>query len=181
MKRYLPLSWRRVKKGGKKMTKPIKTVLVLHDPSQMVARAFRARGDIAYSVSRASCGGGYPGWHIQQSPLELLTELKVADRGELVYARTEDGHIHTLVPKDIDLVVVNVASGMPGTSLWNRAKSIGAAVCMTMPRGAFYRSINATTETVRGFTFYLHGVPQLCLGDDVSSISIPEEMARQWG
>lgn len=163
------------------MPKPIKTVLVLNDPSQMVSRAFRARGDIAYSVSRASCGGGSPEWHIQQSPLELLTELKEAGRCGLVYAHTEDGCIHILVPNYIDLVVINVSRGVPGTSLWNRAKSIGAAVCMTMPWGAFYRSINAPTESVCGFTFYLHGVPQLCLGDDASSISIPAEMARQWG
>lgn len=162
------------------MPKPIKTVLVLNDPSQMVARAFRARGDIAYSVSRAYCGGAHLDWHIPQTPLELLTELKVADRGELVYTRTEDEHIHILAPKDIDLVIINVTSGMPGISLWNRSKSIGAAVCMTMPRGAFYRSINAPTESACGFTFYLHGLPQLCL-DDTQAISIPAEMARQWG
>lgn len=163
------------------MPKPIKTVLALNDPSQMVTIAFRACGDIAYSVSRSTCGGGYPEWHIRQSPLELLTELKDAGRCGLVYVRTEDGCMHIIVPNNIDLVVINVCSGVPGTSLWNRSKSIGAAVCMTMPRGAFYRRINAPTETVCGFTFYLHGVPQLCLGDDASSISIPAEMARQWG
>ena len=163
------------------MEKPIKTVLVMHDPSQMVTRAFRARGDIAYSVSCAACGGGYPGWHIRQRPMELLAELKMVCRDGLVYVHTEDGSNHILVPKDIDLVIINVASGVPGTSLWSKAKAIGSAVCMTMPRGAFYRSINAPTETVRGFTFYLHGVPQLCLGDDTQPISIAAEMARQWG
>lgn len=162
------------------MPKPIKTVLVMHDPSQMVTRAFRARGDIAYSVSCAACGGNYPGWHIRMPPLELLAELKMVCRDGLVYVRTEDGYNHILVPKDVDLVVINVATGVPGTSLWNRAKAIGAAVCMTMPRGEFYRSIKAPMETVNGFTFYLHGVPQLGIGDD-KTISIPAEMARQWG
>lgn len=163
------------------MAKPIKTVLVLHDPSQMVTRAFRARGDIAYSVSCASCGGNYPGWHIRQSPLALLNKLKMECRDGWVYVRTEDGYHHIIIPKDVDLVIINVTVGVPGTVLWRKAKAIGAAVCMTMPRGAFYRSINAPTDTVCGFTFYLHGVPQLCRGDDTQSVSIPAEMASQWG
>lgn len=163
------------------MPNPIKTVLVLHDQSQIVTRTFRAAGDIAYSVSVATCSGGFPSWHISQAPLALLAQLIMIDRGDVAFVRADDMSVHALIPACIDLVVVCVADWVPGTTLWDRAKRLGAAVAMVMPKGGEYRSIKAPVQYVGGRAIYLHGVPALHFGESNDLRVIAAEMAEQWG
>lgn len=163
------------------MPKPIKTVLVLHDRAQTVTRAFRAVGDIAYSVSASTCSGGFPAWHIRQSPHSLLADLCMIGRHGIAFVKADDGSAHALIPACIDLVVVCVADWVPGTMLWHKAKALGAAVSMLMPPGMEYRSIKAPVQYVRSRALYLHGVPMLHFGGSDNLSGIATEMATQWG
>lgn len=178
---YLSLSWRRVKKGGKKMPKPIKTVLALHDRAQIITRTFRAAGNVAYSVSAATCSGGFPAWHIERQPAAFLAHLCMVDRHDVTFVRADDGSVHALIPANIDLVVILVSDGVPGTMLWRKAKALGAAVAMLMPPAAEYRSINAPVQHIRSRALYLHGVPALHFGGGDNLLGVAAEMARQWG
>jgi hypothetical protein len=47
-------------------------VLVVCEESQIVCKAFRARGHEAYSCDILPCSGGHPEWHIQGDVLPLL-------------------------------------------------------------------------------------------------------------
>ena len=47
-------------------------VLVACEESQVVCKAFRAKGHEAYSCDIIECSGGHPEWHIQQDVLPLL-------------------------------------------------------------------------------------------------------------
>lgn len=47
-------------------------VLVACEESQVVCKAFRARGHEAYSCDIIDCSGGHPEWHIKQDVLPLL-------------------------------------------------------------------------------------------------------------
>lgn len=57
-------------------------VLVACEESQVVCKAFRARGHEAYSCDIIECSGGHPEWHIMQNVLPLLNgkcEFKTLD------------------------------------------------------------------------------------------------------
>ena len=47
-------------------------VLVACEESQVVCKAFRARGHEAYSCDIIDCSGGHPEWHIQKDVVPLL-------------------------------------------------------------------------------------------------------------
>lgn len=49
-------------------------ILVACEESQVVTKAFRARGHEAYSCDLQSCSGGHPEWHYQQDVRPLLRE-----------------------------------------------------------------------------------------------------------
>lgn len=49
-------------------------VLVACEESQVVCKAFRARGHEAYSCDIQECSGGHPEWHIRGDVLPLLSE-----------------------------------------------------------------------------------------------------------
>lgn len=48
-------------------------VLVACEESQVVCKAFRARGHNAFSCDIIECSGGHPEWHIMQDVLPLLS------------------------------------------------------------------------------------------------------------
>lgn len=50
-------------------------VLCACEESQIVTKAFRARGHAAYSCDILPCSGGHPEWHLQQDVIPLLTML----------------------------------------------------------------------------------------------------------
>ncbi len=47
-------------------------VLIACEESQVVCKAFRAKGHEAYSCDTQECSGGHPEWHIQGDVLEQL-------------------------------------------------------------------------------------------------------------
>jgi hypothetical protein len=47
-------------------------VLIACEESQVVCKAFRAKGHEAYSCDILPCSGGHPEWHIQGDVLEQL-------------------------------------------------------------------------------------------------------------
>ena len=47
-------------------------ILVACEESQVVCKAFRAKGHEAYSCDIIDCGGGHPEWHLKCDALELL-------------------------------------------------------------------------------------------------------------
>lgn len=47
-------------------------ILVACEESQVVCKAFRAKGHEAYSCDILPCSGGHPEWHIQGDVLEQL-------------------------------------------------------------------------------------------------------------
>ena len=49
-------------------------VLAACEESQEVCKAFRAKGDEAYSCDIQECSGGHPEWHLKQDVLPLLYE-----------------------------------------------------------------------------------------------------------
>lgn len=49
-------------------------VLVACEESQIVCKAFRARGHEAYSCDIQECSGGHPEWHIQDNVLDHLND-----------------------------------------------------------------------------------------------------------
>ena len=49
-------------------------VLVACEESQVVTKAFRAKGHEAYSCDILPCSGGHPEWHLQQDVTELLKQ-----------------------------------------------------------------------------------------------------------
>ena len=62
-------------------------VLVACEESQIVCKAFRAKGHRAFSCDLQACSGGRPEWHIQGDALELL-------KGDCTF-QTSDTHTHT--------------------------------------------------------------------------------------
>jgi hypothetical protein len=54
-------------------------VLVACEESQVVCKAFRARGHEAYSCDIISCSGGHPDWHIQDDILNLFDDYSEKD------------------------------------------------------------------------------------------------------
>ena len=57
-------------------------VLVACEESQVVCKAFREKGHLAFSCDIIDCSGGHPEWHIKQDVLPLLNgdcEFKTAD------------------------------------------------------------------------------------------------------
>ena len=71
-------------------------VLVACEESQVVCKAFRARGHEAYSCDIIGCSGGHPEWHIVQNVLPLLN-------GDCEF-RTCDGEDHFIEGK-WDLII----------------------------------------------------------------------------
>lgn len=63
-------------------------VLVACEESQVVCKAFRARGHNAFSCDIIECSGGHPEWHIMQDVLPLLN-------GNCSF-KTRDGAEHTV-------------------------------------------------------------------------------------
>lgn len=49
-------------------------ILVACEESQVVTKAFRAKGHEAYSCDLIECSGGHPEWHLQQDVTELLKD-----------------------------------------------------------------------------------------------------------
>jgi len=49
-------------------------VLVACEESQVVTKAFRDLGYVAFSCDLDPCSGGYPEWHLQQDVIPLLQE-----------------------------------------------------------------------------------------------------------
>ena len=49
-------------------------ILVACEESQVVTKAFRAKGHEAYSCDLLPCSGGHPEWHLQQNVIPLLLE-----------------------------------------------------------------------------------------------------------
>lgn len=49
-------------------------ILVACEESQVVTKAFRAKGHEAYSCDLQECSGGYPEWHIQGDVLKIIDE-----------------------------------------------------------------------------------------------------------
>ena len=47
-------------------------VLVACEESQVVCKAFREKGHIAYSCDIQKCSGGHPEWHIRNDVLKVL-------------------------------------------------------------------------------------------------------------
>lgn len=66
-------------------------VLVACEESQVVCKAFRAKGHEAYSCDIIECSGGYLEWHIQGDVLPLLN-------GRCVFS-TLDGYYHIIDDK----------------------------------------------------------------------------------
>ena len=48
-------------------------ILIACEESQVVCKAFRAKGHEAYSCDMLPCSGGHPEWHIQSDISEVLT------------------------------------------------------------------------------------------------------------
>lgn len=71
-------------------------VLIACEESQEVCKAFRARGDEAYSCDVQEPSGGHPEWHIQQDVLPLLN-------GRCAF-KTMDGTEHT-IPGRWDMII----------------------------------------------------------------------------
>ena len=63
-------------------------VLVACEESQVVCKAFRARGHNAFSCDIIECSGGHPEWHIQGDVLPLVN-------GRCAF-KTMDGAEHTI-------------------------------------------------------------------------------------
>jgi hypothetical protein len=57
---------------GKKMKK--QRILVACEESQVVCKAFRAKGHEAYSCDIIDCSGGHPEWHIKGDVLDVLND-----------------------------------------------------------------------------------------------------------
>jgi len=51
-------------------------ILVGHEESQAVCKAFRAMGDEAYSCDLKPCSGGHPEWHLQ---MDVFDAIKLMD------------------------------------------------------------------------------------------------------
>jgi len=49
----------------------VKRILIACEESQIICKAFRASGYIAYSCDTGPCSGGHPEWHIQQDVLKF--------------------------------------------------------------------------------------------------------------
>lgn len=47
-------------------------VLIACEESQVVCKAFRAKGHEAYSCDIQECSGGHPEWHYQQDVFEVI-------------------------------------------------------------------------------------------------------------
>ena len=65
-------------------------VLVACEESQEVCKAFREKGQIAYSCDIQKCSGGHPEWHIRNDVLKVLDGDK--------YIITSDEMVH-YIPK----------------------------------------------------------------------------------
>lgn len=73
-------------------------VLIACEESQVVCKAFRARGHNAFSCDIQECSGGHPEWHIQGDVLPLLN-------GECVF-KIMDGHYYE-VPGEWDIIIAH--------------------------------------------------------------------------
>lgn len=63
------------------------------EESQVVCKAFRERGHIAYSADLQECSGGHPEWHIKGDCLDLLKPN--------VWFTTQDGKMHNVIKWDM--------------------------------------------------------------------------------
>lgn len=73
-------------------------VLIACEESQEVCKAFRAKGDMAFSCDLQECSGGHPEWHIQGDVLSLLN-------GDCAF-KTADGIMHWLYGR-WDLIIAH--------------------------------------------------------------------------
>lgn len=72
-------------------------VLIACEESQVVCKAFRAKGHEAYSCDIIECSGGHPEWHIQGDVLEVLNPKELTlpiGQGKGVWFKTMDGKYH---------------------------------------------------------------------------------------
>jgi len=60
----------------------MKRILVACEESQVVCKAFRAKGHEAYSCDIQDCSGGHPEWHIKDDAVKIMR----GDRWDLVIA-----------------------------------------------------------------------------------------------
>lgn len=72
-------------------------VLVACEESQVVCKAFRARGHEAYSCDIIDCSGGHPEWHIKEDVLKILNPKPVTlpiGESQGIWFKTVDGKYH---------------------------------------------------------------------------------------
>jgi hypothetical protein len=72
-------------------------VLVACEESQVVCKAFRARGHEAYSCDIIDCSGGHPEWHIKGDVLKILNPNPVTlpiGESQGIWFKTMDGKYH---------------------------------------------------------------------------------------
>ena len=50
-------------------------ILLACEESQIVCKAFRAKGHEAYSCDLIPCSGGHPEWHIQNDVLSVINDV----------------------------------------------------------------------------------------------------------
>jgi hypothetical protein len=90
-------------------------VLVACEESQVVCKAFRARGHEAFSCDIQECSGGHPEWHINGDVLAVLNpnDINVTmpcdDIQQVVYGisfKTMDGKSHFINGK-WDLIIAH--------------------------------------------------------------------------
>lgn len=73
-------------------------VLIACEESQVVCKAFREKGHIAYSCDIQECSGGHPEWHIQCDVLKVLD----TEHNALFWTMDGVGHI---TPKKWDMII----------------------------------------------------------------------------
>ena len=78
------------------------TVLVACEESQVVCKAFRERGHMAFSCDLQECSGGHPEWHIKGNVLDVIN----GQIPGLHFFKTQDGHYHAL-PIKWDLIIAH--------------------------------------------------------------------------
>lgn len=86
-------------------------VLVACEESQVVCKAFRAKGHNAFSCDIQDCSGGHPEWHIKGDVYEVLNpyEFMPPDTFYWTYGInfvTQDGKYHEVLPR-WDLIIAH--------------------------------------------------------------------------
>jgi len=101
-------------------------IIVACEESQVVCKAFRAKGHEAYSCDIIPCSGGHPEWHIQGDILELLKPCH-SSQVDLMIAHPPctylcNSGVRWLWEKEIDLVTLEEKT-VPDIERWRDMKS----------------------------------------------------------